>query len=536
MIKVKKILLGFVLLLLMLPLLQNRLHIFKVKPLDGDFVMLEKPEFSKAGWFNGEFQGQFNDWLEQNIGLRNVMVRINNQIDFSLFGEVHAEGVIRGKKDILYEYDYIRAFLGWDFIGETTLDKKMRRLKQMQDFLKNEKNIDLIFVLEPSKARYEPEYLPKPYDSEERTITNYECILKMAEKYDITYLDVNNYFLRMKDTTQFLLYPQYGVHWSVYGVTLVIDTLIRFIEGQAHLDLPEMYIDDIEISKRLRDTDYDAGKPLNLLFKLPTVPMAYPVIRFEENPKKDRPNVLAVADSYYWNIFNTRLPQHLFNNEAFWYFNSLVYPDFYYGAVYVEDLDLKTEIEQQNIILLMVTERFQFKYDWRFIDNIYELYNPDFEQDYHYNYENDIRMNIGLFDKLAEDAKTSDLTLEEIIHREADFLFITENLPKYLETYGPQYYIDVIRKDSTWFQSVTEKAINKNIPVEEMLIIDADYMFKNEYPEIFEKYYAIKSIEYAIRNDSAWHRTIEQKAKRKYLTSDEMIHQDAVWIYNNQSD
>ena len=534
MIRIKKILLSIVLTALVLPMLQNSLHIFRIRPLEGDFVMEDKPAYSKTGWYDGEFQARYNNWLEQNIGFRDLLVRINNQIDFSLFKKPHAEGVEVGRNKILYEYDYIRAYMGDDFIGEPTLDRKMRRLKYMQEYLLKNKNIRLILVLEPSKARYEPEYLPGKYDTSARQISNYELIVQKAGEYNITFLDLNQYFLKMKDSSRYLLYPQYGVHWSEYGMSLAVDTLIGFIEDTCKLDLPDIYVDEIIVSDSLRSTDYDAGKPLNLLWNLRNVPMAYPQMRYENNPDKDRPNVLAVADSYYWNIFNVYLPHNLFNNEAFWYFNSLVYPEFYYGPLYTEDLDLQAEVEKQDIILIMVTERFQFKYDWRFVDNIYELYTPEFEPDHQYNYENDIRMNLTLFDELARDAMESEMTLEEVIRREADFLFITENLQKYLETYGPRYYYDVIRKDTAWFRTIKEKANKQEISVDAQLIKDANYMFKKEYPEIFEKYYAIQSIKDAIKNDPEWMHTIQQKAAEKYLTPEEMIHQDAVWLYNNQ--
>ena len=533
--KIKKILFAFVLILLILPSLQNRFNIFKVKPLEGDFELIEKPEYSKAGWNGGELQRQYNNWLEENIGFRSFFVRINNQIDYSFYRIVHAEGVIVGKKDVLYEYDYIRAWLGDDFIGKRTLDKKMRRLKYMQEYLKKEKNIHLLFILEPSKARFEPEFIPDSYDPEHRTISNYEYMVKLANKYNICYLDLNHYFLQMKDTASYLLYPQYGVHWSIYGMSLAVDTLISFMEHQTNLDLPDIYIDSIEVSKKFRDTDYDAGKPLNLLWTLPHEAMAYPVFRFEENPEKERPNVLAVADSYYWNIFNTRLPHHLFNNEAFWYFNSLVYPDFYYEPLYVEELDLKTEVEKQDVILIMVTERFLYKYDWRFVDNIYELYTPYFEPDFHYRYENDVRINLGLFDQLAMDAMGSELSLEEIIHREADFLFATEDLPEYIGTYGPAYYEKMISNDTNWMGEIERKAIEKDIPVDQMLMTDVDYMFKNEYPDIYESHYGIKRIEAIILNDPEWLESIKQKAAENYLTFDEMIRQDAIWLYNNQN-
>jgi len=533
--KIKEILLAIILILLILPSLQNRLNILKIKPLEGDFILAKKPVFSKQAWSTGAFQFNYNNWLEENIGLRPHFVRLNNQIDYSLYRITHAEGVIVGKKDVLFEYDYIRAYLGDDFIGKQTLDKKMRRLKFMQEFLKKEKNIHLLLILEPSKARYEPEYIPESFNPDQRTLSNYEYILELAGKHNIDHLDLNQYFLQMKDTASYPLYPQYGVHWSVYGMSQILDTLVNFIEYKTNLKLPDIYVDSIEITKELRETDYDAGKPLNLLWTLPHGEMAYPIFRFEENPAKDKPNVLTVADSYYWNIFNTKLPYYLFNNEAFWYFNALVYPDYYKEPLKVESLNLKTEVEKQDVILIMVTERFQFKYDWRFVDNIYELYTPNFEPDYHYRFENNVRMNLGTFDELAQQAIESELSLEEIIYNEADYIFSTENLSKYVEYAGPEYYIKTILSDTNWMQEVESKAKAKEITTDQMLELDANHMFNNQFPEVYKKYYGILKNKEVIRNDSIWMDSIRQKAAHYYLTIDEMVHQDAIWLYNNQN-
>ncbi len=128
---------------------------------------------------------------------------------------------------------------------------------------------------------------------------------------------------------------------------------------------PDKYIED------------HIGVTLNLLCRLPTnEDLAYPVYRFEENPAKDKHMVLVIGDSYYWNIFNTRIPKHLFKNEAFWYFYAQLYPETYYKPTWAKDLNLKVEIEKQDVIFLMVIERFLHKNGWNFIEEAYALYGP----------------------------------------------------------------------------------------------------------------------------------------------------------------
>ncbi|MCX6235450.1 MAG: hypothetical protein NT175_12170 [Bacteroidetes bacterium] len=531
----KNMLLLLILIMLFLPALQKLYPFFDIKALNGDFVAYQKPKFTWVGWFPGINQAQYTDYLEQNIGFRNALVRFNNQIDFSLFRRVHAEGVVVGKKDVLFEYDYIREYMGWDFIGEKTWDKKMRRFKYLQEFLKTTKNIDLILVLEPSKARFEPENLPDQYNTSKRTLTNYDYIRRKADELGIRYVDMNAYYLLMKDTTRYLLYPKYGVHWSTYGMTLVADTLIRYLENLRKIKMPDIYVEKIDISDSLRDNDYDAGRPLNLIWELPHGQMAYPKLRFEQNPSKIKPRVLVVGDSYFWNIYNTGLPASLFSHQNFWYFNYMVFPETYWDSTFVNDLNIRDEIERRDVVLLMVTERFLYKYDWEFIDRAYEAFTPDLEPDYLYNYENGIRINVGFFDDLVKRALKRSKPLQDVITQEADYQFKTENPDKYREIYGLRYYEEIIRSDTAWMNLVKNKAKLWKIPVDSALQRDADYMFNMDTPEIRKIYYADKMNEGLIRSDKILMAQVTEKAKQYYLTSDEMVRQEAVRIFREET-
>src|SRR5512133_2015892 len=142
--KVSYIAFGLIILLIVLPALQMQFGIFREKPLDGAFNYSEKPTFSKDNWYTGEFQGQVETYLKDHSGFRNFLVRLQNQVDFSLFRKANAEGAVVGKNKQLYEYDYIRSWLAIDYPGDSFVEKKLQRTKYIQDYLKREKNIDLV--------------------------------------------------------------------------------------------------------------------------------------------------------------------------------------------------------------------------------------------------------------------------------------------------------------------------------------------------------------------------------------------------------
>ena len=94
--KIKYIVFIFILAMLILPAIQGFFHIFPEKPLNGEFEAKDLPVLKTSGWVSGTFQSAFDPWLEENIGFHNVLVRLNNQVDYSIFHAPNAEGVVAG--------------------------------------------------------------------------------------------------------------------------------------------------------------------------------------------------------------------------------------------------------------------------------------------------------------------------------------------------------------------------------------------------------------------------------------------------------
>ncbi len=529
----KRFLFLILLALMLLPVVQHGTKLFHVRPLDGDFVLAKRPSFSWKGWMNGDFQGRFNNYIEDHIGFRSFFVRLNNQLDFSFFRKANAEGVVVGKNNILHEYDYIRAYTGGDFIGKNTLDKKLNKVKFLQKYLKEKFDIDFVLVFEPSKARYMAETLPGRFLKNGVSLSNYEYLTQHASELKINHLDLNKLFLQAKDTTSALLYPKYGIHWSECTMPFVIDTLVSYLEYLRNADFPDYNIEKLYFSDTV-SADYDIGKTINLLFRLPHPPMPYPKFSFSSQPEKQKPMVLAVADSYYWNIFNTTVPSNIFANEAFWYFNAKVYPDFYYGEKWVKDLDLKAEIEKQDIIILSVTERFLYKFGWNFIEEVYDLYTPQYSGNIVEKFERQIRMDAGWFDNIVLKAQKDGISLEDAIRQEATFQAWAQETDTYLTWFGQEYYESVIRNDRKWNEAIIAKAAENKKSYEDQLTEDADYIFRENKPTIHQKYNLIRKYVSSIRSDPSWLQQIAGKAASFEMDTTTMIQVDAEFMANQQ--
>jgi len=530
--KLKYIAFVTIITLLALPALQGSFKLFISQPLQGDFVPVTKPELSLGSWFEMKYQHAFEPYLEENIGFHNDFVRLNNQLDFSLFSKPNAEGVVVGKDRQLFEADYIRAWLGKDFVGYDIIDRKARRIKFLQEHLKSEFDIDLLIILEPGKASVYPEYIPDRFDKEKRTTSNYEAYLEKFDEYQVRYMDLNEYFIDIQDELTYPVFTRNGIHWSIYAMTYAADTMLKYIEDTRKIEMPGVKIDNWVVTDQPQKTDNDVSKTLNLIWEPKMDTTAYPEYQFEENSGKEKPMVLVIGDSFYWNFFNTRIPKYLFNNEAFWYFYKKVYPDSYTEPLGVSDLDLQVEIEKHDVVILTVTERFQFNFDWGFIDDLYRIYVPLSPYDKVYTIQNDIVQYSEWFNAIIHKAQLKNLPLENMLSMDALYTLEMSDPLAYFSLFGPDHYINAISNDPHWLDAETEKAKAEGKAIDDILPSIAEGYFKYRQPEASKKYYSVQAIIYNIRNDSNWLEQVQLKADKYYIPLEEMLLIDAEYIYN----
>ncbi|MEM9024864.1 MAG: hypothetical protein AAGB22_14040, partial [Bacteroidota bacterium] len=272
----------FISLVLITPFLQQQLGILKMRGLAGAVVLAEDVPFTWEGWFDRSFQHKKTIYLNEHFGFRTSMVQLHNQLDFSLFEEVHAKGVVIGKEWYLYEKNYIRAVKGLDFLGDSLIRAQTARIAQVQDTLQK-LGVHLQMILAAGKGTFFPEYLPARFDSIPNGPTNYATYLQSFDEAGVHHVDFNAWFRAMKDTSRYPLYPRCGIHWSKYGEHLVADSLLRLVGQLGPWRLPRLVTDTIVMDDFNRSTDYDIGRGANLLFRLPTYPMAYPEFHVERD-------------------------------------------------------------------------------------------------------------------------------------------------------------------------------------------------------------------------------------------------------------
>ena len=408
--------------------IQSFLPFVEIKKLKGDIIMESNTTFSWKDWWSETYQKQKSDFLNENFGFRELLVRIHNQIYFSFFNRAFANDVVIGKNNYLFEKNYLRATTGQDLLSDQIIKAKVDTFLKVQNELKIN-GTELLLVLAPGKATFYPEFIPDEY-GKPATITNYTKFKNAFSASGLPFIDCNDWFKSMKANSKYLLYPKSGIHWSQYGVSLFVDSLSKYIESNYHVKLPSRKLIDLKISQREenveKDVDHDVEDGMNLLFNLSTPKMAYPQYDYTDSTPKTF-SVVTIADSYFWQIFSSGAAEHLFKDPAFYYYFLRAYyinsPEKEMNAISV-----KEEIKKYNLVLFMITDGNLPKFDF------------GFSKEYLYSH----RLNDIEFEKAV------------LLKR------------KY------------IKASPKWFSIIQDKAAQANKPLESILREDAEWSVREE--------------------------------------------------------
>jgi hypothetical protein len=377
---VKRALLATLILLLLLPAFQARLHLVELEALGG-YVAPEEvvhPDFSWVDLYQATYQPRLEQYLNGRVGFREWFVRLRNQFSYSVLRTPQARDIVIGRDRVLYEKRPIDAYMGSDFIGPAMVRHYVRRFKAVQDTLARRGKL-LVFVATPSKASYLPEYLPAHYQAMPRRPTNYAALTAEMRAAGVNLLDLSSLFRQWKDTTRYPLFPRGGIHWSMYGAALAGDTLIGYLNQHYHHVLRDFKVGPGEVSREPRGNDNDVVRALNVLWAPAAYRMNYPVVATQPlQPQQRQPNLLLIGDSFCWMIMYPFISE-AFNNQQsrFWYYNhEVAWPDNRPEGTEVWRLDRKQQYLSRDIIVVMFTEYNLANPDSGFSDNAYNLFTP----------------------------------------------------------------------------------------------------------------------------------------------------------------
>ncbi len=350
-------------LLIALVLVQTHLRPFGDMFLSGAEGKKPIAAFTPSAFFNGTFQDTVEAWLKQHVGFRGFLIKLDNQINYSLFNEFsrnHPRRLILGKKLQLFEEPYIDLYNRVSVADHDALEKKVASLKLLQKSLKR-RNITLMLIVTPSKTTIYPEYIPdrmvmtRNLDRKD----SYQTLLPLLERHGINFIDGRKMFLELKREGERQLFPSSGTHWSLYGGYLFTARMITEMERMSGRRLARIASRGTVVSSEPIDLDKDIARLANVLFtRALFTEYLYPETRTDAPRGSWRPGVLIIGSSFCWNILHYLGAHGVFRPlDFYYYFNTAYsYPEKTRRPIDRERVDWRGKVLSRDFIILEVNE------------------------------------------------------------------------------------------------------------------------------------------------------------------------------------
>ena len=334
--RTKAILIALTILMLCAFAIQQGTGLFKFKELNGVTETQTKPELTSESFLHGTFQRDVEAYLKQNCGFREPLTRLYNQILWTFFRYAKVaedKRVIITDDNWMFEPWTVEEYYqsrSYNYAVDSLemaqkLEAEAQRILELQQALEPY-NTHLFVALLPGKEQICGEHIPQGFHySREKKITAYEFYAKRFKELGINHVNFAEWFMQMKDTVSWPLFPQTGTHWSNLAAQHATDTLVRYMENLAGINMMNILLD--KDFQRTLKPDADLESLLNLIWPVKKQPnrlsFAYP----DYDSTAVRPTLITIGDSFYWNILNFIPVWDLFEKVPYWYYFSTAFFD-----------------------------------------------------------------------------------------------------------------------------------------------------------------------------------------------------------------
>jgi len=218
---------------------------------------------------DGSLQKAIAERITEAFAFRPMLIRVNNQIRYELFGELDAPEVVRGAKGQLFGKYYIEEYCTRTAgMGERLAADMLPKLRDIQDYYRARGGI-FVYMTSPSKAAQVPEYfidqMPCPSTPAVRAqlLPTYVDALK-AGGIEVT--DAATLIHAAKPNYPFNLFPEGGEHWNDVGGALAATSLVEEINKQAGREIVPPFTFSYTLSSPANGADRELADLLNVFF------------------------------------------------------------------------------------------------------------------------------------------------------------------------------------------------------------------------------------------------------------------------------
>ena len=328
-------------LLLFASAIQQQTGLFKFKELNGVVDSSPKPEWTWHNFVDGGLQDSTEAYLQQNFGFREPLTRFYNQTEWALFRYsqvAEVQRIVITDDNWIFEPWTVEEYYqshAYQFAKDSLemaekLEAEAQRILKLQQLLEPY-HTRLFVALLPGKELVCGEHMPKNTEYfMEKKITAYDFYRTRFKELDVNHIDLGEWFVQMKDTVNYPLFPQTGTHWSNLAAIYATDTLIRYMEHLSDSNMVNIITSNI--FQRTLKPDADLESLMNLIWPIQKSPNMLATATYDFDTTAWRPRLITVGDSFYWNILNFTPLWDVFESVPYWY---------YFSTEYFDDDDLK---------------------------------------------------------------------------------------------------------------------------------------------------------------------------------------------------
>lgn len=333
---------------------QERKHVFNLKPLNGVSNEVKRPVLALNYIRDGSYQSDAENYLRFNLGFREWFIKTYNQYVWDFFHKtlnytiyIGKENYLYGRSEIVNYYASSMYFYTEDSIEmQRQFDLEAMRLYKVQHILGEYGNFVFVTLL-PAKSFIYPEFLPPNPGLTSKPFHAFEYYPRIFDSLGINYINVFEIFKGWKGEVDFPLYPKTGTHWSYIASAYAFDTIERYIEDKGNMNLHNYTIGEKHRGETVYP-DNDLECVLNLWRPIKPDENFYADTQIDDDSTAFWPCFLIVGDSYFWNLVQSVPLACIFKNYYYWYYNSTVHFNPKYD--HTNDADILYELLNAQII------------------------------------------------------------------------------------------------------------------------------------------------------------------------------------------
>ncbi|AVT79143.1 alginate O-acetyltransferase AlgX-related protein [Rhodopseudomonas palustris] len=229
---------------------------------------------SLRGFLDGALQKAAVLRVADAMPLRRTLIRLNNQIAYSLFGEITAPGILIGRDGELVQRSYLEEYCSRTISqADAMADAAIPLLRDVQAYYRDRGKL-FLYIVTPSKVADMPDKFthliacPSSPQARAELVPAYVARLRAAG-IDVLDLATSTHAVQSDATPPF---PRGGIHWNELAMARGSQQIVDTINTRAGRELLTPLSFTVTVSSPAEGRDRDLAELANLL----VVPIDYP--------------------------------------------------------------------------------------------------------------------------------------------------------------------------------------------------------------------------------------------------------------------